>query len=219
MAHLRLPAGTDVAEMALFDTEALPASRELDGERLDELASKNRLIRFPTGGDGGYLLHLFVNEDVPPSIQRYCLEHDKLEGKFSTASGRIAFGGVESVHHEFKQNSNIRTDVTIGPGTYEYAAYRTDFPDELVTQASRVGRTREEVWLDRAPLIAVLSTIAIAVTLAVFQHYLFAGVSLAAGYFVARWLARRPTYLKIQTRRRDAQLDFPSMVIALRDAA
>ena len=38
MTDHRLSAGTDVAEMALFDTEAIPQSRPLNEKGLDDLA-------------------------------------------------------------------------------------------------------------------------------------------------------------------------------------
>lgn len=60
MPRYRLPAGTDVAEMALFDVDSLPQSQPPDGEGLDELATRKRLIRLPTDGDGDYLLHLYL---------------------------------------------------------------------------------------------------------------------------------------------------------------
>ncbi len=216
MAHLRLPAGTDIAEMALFDVDALPSKHAANEAQIEELASRSQLIRFPTFADGGYLLHIFLNEEIPPAIRRYCLDEDKLEGHFSSMSGHIAFGGVESAFREFKPNPNIRADGTIDPGTYAYTAYRTEFPEEVVTRASQIERTTSETWLDRGPLIAVLFTIGSAVSLSVLQHFFLAGATLIAGYFIANWLGRHPEYLALQARRSEAQLDFPSIVVLLR---
>ncbi len=72
MTHLRLPGGTDVAEMALFDVDARPAARP-DDATAAALEASHRLARFPTGGDGGYLLHLYVDEPIPAALQRCCL--------------------------------------------------------------------------------------------------------------------------------------------------
>jgi len=161
MTCLRLPGGTDAAEMALFDVDALSQSRPPMGEGLDELVTRARLVRLPTGGDGGYLLHLYVDERVPESILQYCLSEDKLTGQFATSEGRIAFGGVESTFKEFQPNRLIRSDGTIAPGSYCFTAYRTDIPDEVVSKVANVASTSAERWLDRAPRIATLATLAL----------------------------------------------------------
>lgn len=110
MTTIYLPAGTDVAEMALFDVDAIPCKLPCDVEDFSELASLGQLIRFPTGADGGYLLHLFVDEPIPEDTKRYCRADDQLTGEFCTSEGRIAFGGLESAYAEFKHNANIRAD-------------------------------------------------------------------------------------------------------------
>jgi hypothetical protein len=157
MTIVYLSAGTDVAEMALFDVDALPRLLPRDVEEFGQLTAQEQLIRISTGGDGGYLLHLFVNETIPAATLRYSLADDKLTGHFYTSEGRIAFGGMESVFAEFKLNPNIRSDGVVAPGRYAYCAYRTDFPDELIMEAVRVERTTGERWLGRAPLIATLA--------------------------------------------------------------
>ena len=97
MTTLFLPAGTDVAEMALFDVDALPRLLPRDVEGFAHLTSQEQLVRFPTGADGGYLLHLFANEAVPAGTMRYCVADDKLTGAFYASKGRSAFGGMESL--------------------------------------------------------------------------------------------------------------------------
>lgn len=143
MTHLRLPGGTDVAEMALFDVDALPAARP-DDSTVAALEASNRLVRFPTGGDGGYLLHLYVDEPIPAELQRYCLADDKLTGAFRTEQGNVAFGGIESTFVGFKPNRHIRADGAIPQGEYCYTAFHTEFPDELVVS---VQSDHLEVWL------------------------------------------------------------------------
>jgi hypothetical protein len=216
MTTLRLPAGTDVAEMALFDVDAIPRSLPRDESAFGQLASQERLIRFPTGADGGYLLHLFVNEQIPVDIERYCLKDDRLAGGFYTSEGRIAFGGIESAYAEFKPNPNIRSDGSIEPGRYAYTAYRTEFPDELVMQAVRVERTSGERWIGRAPLLAALAFIAIAFVLAVTRQFVVAGLVLVGCYLVVKFLLRIPAYQALVARRKQAQLAFPSMVVEMR---
>ncbi|KQV46308.1 hypothetical protein ASC95_27305 [Pelomonas sp. Root1217] len=218
MTHLRLPGGTDVAEMALFDIDALPAARP-DDSTVAALEASNRLVRFPTGGDGGYLLHLYVDEPIPAGLQRYCLADDKLTGAFRTEQGNVAFGGIESTFVGFKPNRHIRADGTIPPGEYRYTAFHTEFPDELVSRTLRVEATSSELWLSRAPVVVSLATIALAVALAVSQRFAMAGLGLLVGYFAVKFLRKAPAYQALVSRRDAAQLDLPSIAVELRSAA
>lgn len=112
-----LPAGTDTAEMALFDPDLVPQSPPRTEEDFDDLITQGGFIRLPTDGDGGYLLHLYVDESPPTKIAQFCVAEDRLAGRFASAKGRISFGGVESAFREFKPNRFIRSDAEIAPGT------------------------------------------------------------------------------------------------------
>lgn len=216
MTNHRLSAGTDVAEMALFDTEAIPQSRPLNEKGLDDLEASKHLIRLPTGADGGYLLHLYVDESPPEKVMQYCLTEDKLTGQFSSLNGRVAFGGVESTFREFKPNPLIRNDVVIPEGNYAFTAYRTDIPDEVVNQAIQVASTSRERWLDRAPLIVTLITLGIAISFVAFKNFLAAGLVLVLGNVSFKLVKRLPDQGALAARRDKAQEDFPSIVIELR---
>lgn len=215
MPHLRLAGGTDVAEMALFDADSLPDSKS-SAESLLALAEFNSIIRFPTGADGGYLLHLFVDEAIPDSLRKYCVIDNNLSGTFVTKGGNVAFGGVESTFSSFRSNPHIRSDGVIDSGTYSYTAFNTDFPNDLIAQAIQVEASSGERWLSRAPVLIVLSTIFVSASLVVAQRFLIAGAMLFAGYRILRWLQARPGYKALIARRDAAQLDFPSIVVELR---
>lgn len=212
---LCLPAGTDVAEMALFDVDALPQRLPRDVEDFAVRASHGQLIRFPVDGDGAYLLHLFVNEPIPVATMRYCQANDKLTGGIYISNGRIAFGGLESGYAEFPPNPNIRADGLIESGRYLYTAYKTEFPDEMVMQAIRVERTSGERWLSRAPIMATCSLIMIACALAIARQFAPAGVALLSSFFVGKSIRRLPSYRTLEARREHAQLAFPSIVVEL----
>ncbi len=216
MTAVCLPAGTDVADMALFDVDALPRLLPRDEEVFAQLTAQERLVRFPTGSDGGYLLHLFANEAIPADILRYCVADEKLTGNFDTSEGRIAFGGLESVYANFKPNPNIRSDGLIEPGRYAYTAYQTDFPDELVMQAIRVERTTGERWLGRAPSIAMLAHFGSSFAVAMAGQFALAGAIFLGSFLVANRLRRLPGYQSLVDRREQAQMAFPSIVIELR---
>lgn len=218
MTTVRLPAGTDVTEMALFDVDALPQLLPRDVEEFDPLISQGQLVRLPTGADGGYLLQLFVDEAIPAALWRYCLADDTLTGVFATSNGRIGFGGLESAYAQFAPNSNIRSDGVISAGRYAYTAYNTDFPDELVMAAVRVERTSTERWVGRAPMIAALVPAALAFALLFASQPVLAGTVFVAGIVAGVLLRRLPGYRAIVARREEAQLAFPSIVVELRSA-
>lgn len=217
MTLLRLSGGTDVAGIALFDIDALPASRPEDST-LVALEESGRLIRFPTEGDGGYLLHLFVDQPIPEDLLRYCLAEDTLTGVFKTEQGNIAFGGIESAFVGFKPNRQIRADGAIPPGEYSYTAFHTEFPDELVIRTLQVEANSTEVWLSRAPVVVFLATIALAVALLAAQRFALAALAPLVGYFAAKLICKAPAYQDIESRRKAAQLDLPNIVVELRPA-
>ncbi len=202
--------------MALFDSDALPLSRPPDGEGLDELVARGRLIRLPTGADGGYLLHLYVDESPPEQVMRYCATDDRLDGQFTATGGRIAFGGVESTFQHFKPNSAIRSDAVIPAGSYTFTAYRTDIPEEVFNQAIKVASTSRERWLDRAPMVVVLVTICFMVMMIASKSFVGAVLVLALGYLSFKGVKRLPDQGALAARRDEAQLDLPSIVMELR---
>lgn len=212
----RLPAGTDVAEMALFDMDGLPHERPCDGERFDELVARKGLIRFPTGGDGGYLLHLYVNESPPAHVMQYCLTDDQLCGEFSSPCGNIAFGGVESVFQSFQPNKHIRSDTVIAPGNYTYKAYQTNIPDEAIEAAlQRVPSTPAERWLDRAPMVITLTALGLVGLLLSLKIYWAAGIAAVLGHLLFKGVKRIPGHGAMSVRREHAQIDFPSIVVEM----
>lgn len=215
MTILCFPAGTDVAEMALFDVDALPQRLPRDIEEFAACASHGQLIRFPVGGDGDYLLHLFANEPIPVSIIRYCKTDDTLTGAIYISRGRIAFGGLESAYAEFRPNPNIRADGWIEPGRYVYTAYKTEFPDEMVMQAIRVERTNGERWLSLAPAMATCALFVIAYALVIARQFAPAGAAFFSSFFVGMLIRRFPNYRTLAARREHAQLAFPNIVVEL----
>jgi len=216
MAHHKLPAGTDVAEMALFDVDAVPKSRLPDRATIDALIAQERLISFPTGADGGYLLDLYINEAVPDHIRQHCEADDQLTGHFATSNGRIAFGGAESAFMDYRPNANIRSDASVDPGRYAYTAYRTEFPEALVHDATRVERNRQEWWARRMPMFAVLLAIVLTTALLALRHPAWAALAVLLCVAAFRWFRSRPMYWDVVARQDQAQLAFPSIVIEMR---
>lgn len=216
MTVVQLPAGTDVAETALFDVDAIPQVLSRHLRELDQISSNAQLVRFPTGADGGYLLHLFVDEAMPEHTKRYCSAEDGLTGDFYTSAGRIAFGGLESAYGSFKPNANIRSDGVISPGRYTYTAYRTEFPDDVFAQAMKFEQSAREKWAGRLPMLATLALVPAVFFLTVSKHLALAVTAAAGGILAVKALKRLPAYQDFAARREQAQLAFPSIVIELR---
>lgn len=216
MPIYQLPGGTDVAELALFDVDAAPVDEPPDREGIDALEASRRLVDFRTGGDGGYLLDLYVDEAVPEAVRRYCARDEMKEGTFLTATGAVAFGGVESAYQRFEPNANIRCDASIKAGRYAYSVCPTDFPDELVDAAIRVERNATERWISRAPPLLFVSIAVMLVALVTAGWSMAAGVVGLLGVVAFRWLLRHPIRRELQARRHEAQLAFPTFVMKLR---
>ena len=216
MTLYRLPAGTDIAEMALFDIDTLPHVQLRSSEAAEELVAQGRFIRLPTDGDGGYILHLYVDECPPKEVAQYYQADDTLSGTFTSTKGRIGFGGVESAFQAFEPNHYVRSDVDIPPGEYAFTAYKTDIPDAVIDPALRVEKTFTETWLSHAPLIITLLAIGIGLVLAARRQLIMVLPVIVARFFSIRAVKGLPTYRALVTRREEAELDFPSIVIEMR---
>ncbi len=218
MTLLILPGGTDVAEVALFDTEAIPTDCPSSSEAVAALVSSEQLIRLPTGGDGGYLLHAYVDDEIPADLMQYCLQDDPLRGRFRSVSGTVAFGGLESAFKGFKPNEFIRADGQIRPGSYDYVAYHTEYPEHLMTDEAnkaKVNLTPTERLLLSIPTAATLLALAASVSAAVSQHFALVICIGAASYFAIRVLVRSKRLKELRTRQGEWERRFPSIVIQL----
>ena len=215
MAKLVLAGGTDVAEMALFDVDALVRDRP-DSDDIKNIETRGSALRFPTGADGGYLLHAYLDEPIPADLLKYCVAGDRKSAILTVSSGNIGFGGIESLYSTFKSNANIRADGKVVAGNYDVTAYRTEYPDQLIEDAvkSRIGSsgTRIEKLPGYIIPIALVSTIAaffasgwLAALCAV-----LVGVTTLVVYF------RTPLVRRISNARRDVEMGYPSIVVHMR---
>src|SRR5438046_665522 len=96
MRHV-VEAGTDAAALLLFDPGALPEdfdSRDDPADVLEQLTEAGRACWFDTGADGAYLLHAYVDEPVPPSLEPYTRDPITREA-FAAPTGRLYFTGAE----------------------------------------------------------------------------------------------------------------------------
>lgn len=221
MTQLILPGGTDVAEMAFFAVDAMPSDKPPTLEGVEALRVAGHLIRMPTGSDGGYLLHAYVDEEIPPDLMRYCLQDDPLQGQFRSISGAVAFGGLESAFKSFKPNKFIRSDGELLPANYEYVAYHTEYPDSLMTEAANKAKealTPNERRMLAAPMLAALFGVVVVIAAGVSQCLILAGCIGAALYLTIRTLTKSARFKRLRDRLGEWERRFPSIVIQLRVA-
>jgi hypothetical protein len=208
--------------MAFFAVDAIPVDAPPTLEGIEALLAAGHLIRMPTGGDGGYLLHAYVNEEIPPDLMQYCLQDDPLRGEFRSKSGAVAFGGLESAFQSFKANKFIRTDSDLPPAYYEWVAYRTEYPDDLMTEEASKAKatlTPSERRLLSIPMLATLIGMAAIVVAAVSQRLTLAGCTGVVMYLAIRTLTRSARFKELRDRLGEWERRFPSIVIQLRPAA
>jgi len=183
MRHI-VEAGTDAASLLLFDPSALP--EEFDAanaggdptEILSALNDQGRLFWINTDGDGGYLLHAFVDEQPAAELRQY-LSDPQTSDQFTVNSGRIFFTGAE---YGFRNDdSRLRSYPAMGGsfpaenGTYSITVYRAEYPDGLHDERFRQQATPAQQRIHRT-----YSALMVAAVLAV--------IAAIVGLFAVSWL-------------------------------
>lgn len=222
MAKLILEGGTDVAEMALFCIDDVPESLP-DDDSVTEMRDRKTLIRLPTGADGGYLLHLYVEEDIQDETLKYCVQDDKLTGEFTTEQGNIGFGGLESTYSKFEPNKNIREDGKIEQGRYIYSAFHTEYPDEIIEEA-----VHKKVGADGVRKLDISGKIILAGIIGFFAFLILAFMSsktFIIGAFAAvpltivafKKYTGTDSFKKVEEIKKEVERCYPSIVIHLKN--
>jgi hypothetical protein len=216
MPRIALPGGTDVAEMALFSIDALSGEGCPDPATLASMEAQNFVMRFPTGSDGGYLLHVYLDEAIPEEVMRYCVLDDALKGRLKIEHGRLGFGGSESLYANFESNSSIRTDARVPPGEYDVIAYHTEYPDELIEAAvkAKIGEKASKFLALPGYVIAV--TVLFAAIAIVTQAWYLAVSIAGAAFFGLRFLFFNNDRIKLlQEQKQSVELSYPSIVVQM----
>jgi hypothetical protein len=96
-----IPAGTDAATLVLFDPESLPEDFDRLGskqiETLNALSQAGRIYVQPVD-DGGYLLHIYVEEPLPESLAPFAKDpkvwsdFPSLRAGFTLPAANVPFG-------------------------------------------------------------------------------------------------------------------------------
>lgn len=159
MGKITIEGGTNVATMALFDTSRLPA--QLDKNQTRQMESEQTLIAMNMHADGGYAIHLFIDEDIPADVLEYCnftnknADFQPIQTEFNTTSGHIAFGGIESAVQGF-HNPRIRNDIQIPPGRYQVNIYEAIAVDEAEKKEKEARESIGEKNLKRIETLSRL---------------------------------------------------------------
>ncbi len=158
-----IEAGTDAASLLLFDPAALPADFERrfqhDAvETLERLSGDGSACWINTDGDGNYLLHAYVDEPIPAELLAHAVDPDVI-GEFRVPSGRLFLTGSEYAFREddsfLRKHPHMGGSVTLRPGAYRLALYRTEFPDDSLEATFRRQASPWEylLWYSMSTLI------------------------------------------------------------------
>jgi hypothetical protein len=132
-------AGTDAASLLLFDPGALPEDFDVRAQRdgleiFDGLWERGVACYLSTGADGAYLLHAYVNEPVPESLQPYLREPMTVES-FAVPTGQVYFTGAEYGFRNddslLKRYPHMGGSMSLAPGAYRLDIWRTEYPDRM----------------------------------------------------------------------------------------
>jgi hypothetical protein len=216
MSKLILPGGTDVAETALFSIDALPIECCPNNSEIAAMEKQHSILRFGTGGDGGYLLHAYIDEPIPAEVMKYCVNDDAIHGKILVEHGQIGFGGVESLYRNYKPNQNIRSDGNIPVGSYEVTAYHTDFPDELIEDATQAKIGKNSQKLLNLPGCVIPSGIFLAIVAAAASAWIITISIIALVFIFMKIFTRHPRIKQLHDESRQVQLNYPSIVVEMK---
>jgi hypothetical protein len=218
MAKLVLPVGKRVAELALFSVDALP-ERAPDAAQVRELEGRALLVRLPSAEDGSDLLHAYVDESVPHALLRYCKVGRAQHGRLRLEGGRLAFGSTATAFAGFIADPGVRADADAPAGDYEVTAYPTEYPEHLVRDAIEATLTKQAVRHLTVPVQIVVTALAFAALAALLKAWLVIALIAAGAGFCLRLYARHPNTARLREQKRAVELEYPTVVVALRRAA
>ena len=235
MKHV-LKAGTDAASLLIFDPVALPADfdeRMRNGndclELLREVEKAGQAHGIYPGGDGVYLLHVFVGEPVAPHLREYLSDPVEV-ARLPVPSGRLFFSGAEYAFHkdesQLRHFPHMEASCAIPPGSYRLTLHRTEYPDDLLD-----NRLRQAVPSLHFRLFHAMGSCVGAAVLAMFTMlatFFFLGwgpwlkivVPVTGACVLAPiFLSRVPAYRQTQKRLEALELDYPSLIAELQPIA
>ena len=239
MRHV-IATGTDVAMVCFFDPAALPSAfdKQMQQEALETMektAADGRMGWVQTGGDGRYLFHFYINDEVPATIQRYCLDPETAE-TFRVPSGTIWACGTEYAALDPKAGGligpkgglgkypHMGASFNIQPGEYALKMWRTEWPDgameNVLMRALGKSRLKWERWLGTITGMLFLSVcVTTIVVLILTIHHpsvtmIWSWLGVAVMWTVCIAFSKR--FQRMQSsERQTVELEFPSIVVQM----
>lgn len=224
-------AGTDGAMVALWDPQALPEDfdaryRQEPGELLKTLQEQGRLFWDETGGDGAYLLHLYVDEPVPSHLEPY-LQNPVEIPQFQVPGGSLWFAGAEYAFHT--EDSRLRAHPHMGGrlelpvGVYWARFAQVEYPDDHVEEQirRRLGDDAYRVRDASGGLIAGAMFVSLAALISLFLSRLSPWSLGLIGLAAVLWIGvtvmtRSRRYREVGERSEQIEHEFPSYIAELR---
>lgn len=156
--------GSDMAEFCFFDVSSL--SDDFDehtaNERrklLDALEKEGRVCRIRTGADGKYLLHVYVQQELPSRLLERCRK-PRVTTLITTKSGEIRVAGTEEVESLGSLIACPR--FALAPGTHQATVWKVTWPESVISRAMKerlvaaMGHHAWEQRSKRSPWFAVV---------------------------------------------------------------
>lgn len=187
MKHL-IEAGTDAAAVLLFDPGALPEdfdqrSRDDAADAVMALAAEGRGCYVETGGDGAYLLHLYVDEPLPDRLRPFAGETTVVDA-LQVPTGRLYFTGAEYGFREeaalLRKHPHMGNYCVIRPDVYRLTLTQLEYPEGLEEEQVRrelsPGEYRLRKAMEGLGALGCVSVLALAVSFLIRSHEPWLGV-------------------------------------------
>lgn len=246
MKHV-IETGTDAASVCLFDPAALPPdfderARQESFETFERLDREGALWWSNTGGDGGHLFHVYVDEPVPDDVRAHLHDCQKRAG-LRVPSGTLWACGAEYAARDpehgsastpkggLARYSHMGGSCRLEPGNYALTAWRAQWPRNIIERelAKELGtpRVKRGKGLGIATGVALfaafgLSIITLGLTIGALGNIqerlgelAIWWSALVAVWLIALQLARTMTRRERDPRRREIEQRFPSIVVQL----
>lgn len=214
--RLVLSGGTGAGEMVLFSAESLLVADNHDEESISQLENEHLAIRLEVHRDGDYLMHLYVDLPVPSGVLKYRAPLENRRGTLHVGTGRIAFGGLESMSAEFRGDPDIRTYTDIAPGTYSIEFTFIAYPRAMLAAATEESLHEKRTAMARCvPIICVVAALA-GIGVSVFEDWWTGAALLVLAAIGATMYYRSDVRGLRVSQARASLLNFPDIVAVLR---
>jgi hypothetical protein len=229
-----IEAATDAEALLLFDPAALPADFEHQFQSdasgtLERLHRQGLACWIPVAGDGSYLLHVYLDEPIPPTL-RLCLREPVVIANFPAPSGWLHFTGAECAFRDddiaLAEQPRMGGSAVITPGTYRLMLFRAEYPAGHVARQFRASASHLEYSLWASMYVLVPLAVAAWIGLVViffttvrvpFPSFL---APLLLAVFSLPFLVRRlPAYKSVREQYARVERRFPPLVVQLESAA